>query len=348
MQNKTGIVIDNRFLEHKIMDYHPENPQRLESIYKGINENIISENLVRIKTRLATKDEIALIHDPEYIDEIESYLDLPPRRLDADTYLSEKSPEIAKLAVGGVLNLVDEVISGNINNGFALVRPPGHHAEKDRAMGFCIYNNIAIGAKYAIKKYGLERIAIIDWDLHHGNGTQNSFYEDSNVLYFSIHQYPHYPGTGSYLEKGVGNGEGFNINIPLSSGHGDVDYCNLFDEIIGPVCNEFKPQLIMVSAGFDIYYYDPLGGMKVTRNGFGAITSKIISIAENSCEGRLIHVLEGGYDLVGLAGGVVEVLNKMLASDKKINILESDKSWDLHNIINKVKQVHKNYWDSIL
>ncbi|MBI5199869.1 MAG: histone deacetylase [Nitrospirae bacterium] len=339
----TGIIMDNRYLEHKAAFHHPENPQRLEAIYKGIKENEIFEKLLLIEPRIADKEEIALIHDYQYIDEIESYAG-SQKMLDADTYLSERSPEIARLAAGGLLNLVDAVISGRITNGFALIRPPGHHAEKDRAMGFCIYNNIAIGARYAMARYCLERIAIIDWDLHHGNGTQNAFYADPGVLYFSIHQYPHYPGTGAFSEIGTGKGEGFNINIPLSSGHGDADYCLIFDEIISPVCREFQPQLIMVSAGFDIYFMDPLGGMQVTEKGFGAITSKIISIADDLCAGNLICVLEGGYNLEGLAQGTIEVLNKMVTGEKKIEISERGISSDLPEIIKKVKQSHKGYW----
>ena len=218
---KTGIIKDPLYLEHTADDYHPESPHRLETIYSMLEEKDMAGKFVAIKPREATREELGYIHTAEYISRVASTKTRSKVMLDPDTYTSPGSWEAAILAAGGVLELIDNLMEKKIDNGFAFLRPPGHHAEADRAMGFCLFNNIAIGAKYAIEKYNLDRILIIDWDIHHGNGTQRSFYNDPQVLYFSTHQYPYYPGTGNYDEIGTGYGRGYTINVPLKHGCGE-------------------------------------------------------------------------------------------------------------------------------
>ena len=305
---KTGIVRDNRYLEHDTGGYHVENPQRLVHIYRALDD--LDGLFVDIPPRAATREEITAVHDPEYVDRIAATAGKEPHHLDADTVTSPKTYEVSLLAAGGVLAAIDAVM-GDLANAFALVRPPGHHAEGDRAMGFCIFNNVAIGARYARSKHGLERILIVDWDLHHGNGTQHTFYTDPHVLYFSTHQYPYYPGTGHYTEIGEGEGKGYTVNCPLSPGYGDADYANILRHCLRPIALAYQPQLILVSAGFDIYHRDPLGGMAVTEKGFARLTDIIMEIAHTVCEGRMVMTLEGGYHLEGQARSVKEVVTRM-------------------------------------
>lgn len=341
-----GIVRDEIFLEHITDDYHPENPNRLKYIYTMLN-SIDKEGITYTPPRVATHDEIALIHDHAYIASIAATEGKMQRRLDPDTVTSPKSYEAACLAAGGVLQLADMLFSSEIQNGFALVRPPGHHAERNRAMGFCLFNNIAIGARYLEKRYGLKRIVIVDFDLHHGNGTQHSFYGDSSILYFSTHQYPYYPGTGWYNETGEGNGKGYTINIPLSHGMGDDDYEYVFREVLIPITDQYKPEAVLVSAGFDSYYNDPLGGMSVTEGGFATMTKILLEIADKHCNGKVICALEGGYDLNGLATSVKAVTmelkgTSMFTPDKKIN-----PSNEIQETVDKVKQVLRPFWGEL-
>ncbi len=305
---KTGIVRDERYLEHETGSYHVENPERLLHIYKALDD--LQGFFVEVPPRQATQQEVTAVHDPGYVASIAATAGGPMRHLDPDTVVSPKSYEVALLAAGGLLAAIDAVMEG-LDNAFAFIRPPGHHAERNRAMGFCIFNNVAIGARYALSKYGLERVLIADWDLHHGNGTQRTFYSDPHVLYFSTHQYPYYPGTGHYTEIGEGEGRGFTVNVPLSAGQDDVDYANIFKHILRPIALAYRPQLILVSAGFDIYFQDPLGGMNVTERGFARLTDIVMDIAQTVCEGKFVITLEGGYNLQGLAGSVKEVVSVM-------------------------------------
>jgi len=304
---QTGIVKDKRYLEHETGSYHVENPQRLAYIYRELAE--LKGLFVEIPPRAATRQEIIAVHDPAYVDRIAATAG-HALHLDADTVTSPQSYAVSLLAAGGVLVAIDAVMDG-LTNAFALVRPPGHHAERDRAMGFCIFNNVAIGAHYALSKHKMERVLIIDWDLHHGNGTQHAFYADPRVLYFSTHQYPFYPGTGHYTEIGEGKGRGYTVNVPLSPGCGDADYANIMRHCLRPIALEYEPQLILVSAGFDIYHRDPLGGMAVTDKGFARLTDIIMEIADTVCEGRVVMTLEGGYNLEGEALAVKEVVRQM-------------------------------------
>jgi len=307
MSKPTGIVRDKRFLEHTLGSGHVESPLRLEAVY-GILEKDRPADLENIPARPATPDELGLIHTPDYIALIEGTSGRGPVRLDPDTSASARTWEAARLAAGGVLEAADAVLRGDVRNAFALVRPPGHHAEAGRAMGFCIFNNVALAAEHLIRRRGLGRVLIADWDLHHGNGTQHSFYDRADVLYFSTHQFPYYPGTGHWTEAGTGEGEGRTVNIPLSPGKTDGDYHYIYRTVLGSIARQFRPEFILVSAGFDIFGGDPLGGMDVSPGGFGALAAEILSLAGEICRGRVLFALEGGYSLPGLREGVKQVL----------------------------------------
>ncbi len=307
---KTGIVRDNRYMEHFMGEGHPECPERLEAIYQMLDQDM-KDILVNVPVREAEESELLYVHSPHYIDHIAATEGVDLTYLDADTQASAGSYRAALLAAGGVCEAVRMVDAGEIDNAFALVRPPGHHAEKSRAMGFCIFNNAAIAAMYARKDLGYDRVLIVDWDVHHGNGTQHSFYRDSSILYFSTHQYPHYPGTGSYGEAGAGEGEGYTLNIPLPTGYSDGDFVSIYNRVLKPVALEYKPDLILVSAGFDIYYKDPLSSMNVTPDGFAGLTRLLMDLADECCKGRLVITLEGGYHINGQRDSVKAVLQEL-------------------------------------
>jgi acetoin utilization deacetylase AcuC-like enzyme len=311
MSRKTGIVQDTRYLSHVVGFGHPESPERLVAIYEMLALPDMADKFIQIPARPATIDELAMVHRRSYIDLVADTAGRSFTSLDPDTATSAESFTAALLAAGGLLNAIDSVISGRVDNAFALVRPPGHHAEDRGAMGFCLFNNVAIGALHAINKHHLQRVLIVDWDLHHGNGTQHSFYEDPRVLYFSTHQYPYYPGTGDLKENGHGAGLGYTINVPLRTGADNGLYADIFRKLLQPVALQFKPELILVSAGFDIYAEDPLGGMEVTTEGFAGLTRVLMNIADACCRGRLVMTLEGGYHIQGQAAAVKKVLQEM-------------------------------------
>ena len=348
--NKTGIVRDEKFMEHRLGAYHPESHKRLEALYDMLEENDMSGNFVDTPRTWATKDDLALIHSRDYIQLIASTQGKEPQFLDADTSTSAGSYEAACLAAGGLCKAVSMVMEGDLDNGFALVRPPGHHAEWNRAMGFCLFNNVAIAANFARKNYGVERVLIVDWDLHHGNGTQHSFEEDPSVLYFSTHQYPYYPGTGAFEEIGRGEGRGYTINVPLSTGHGNGEYAALLEQVLMPVASDYHPELILVSAGFDTYEYDPLGGMEVTPEGFAALTRALMRMAEADCGGRLVMTLEGGYHLGGLRESVKAVLKELSGSsntDFEDMARKADQS-KMSYLLSRIEKVHGNMWKGLL
>lgn len=347
---KIGIIKSNEYLKHQMGAFHPESPNRLKVIYEMIEKNfpINSDNspFVFINPRKATKQELMLIHTSPYITAIEKTQNKERVILDPDTSTCPETYNVACLAVGGVLEAIDRIMKGEIKNAFALIRPPGHHAEADRAMGFCFFNNIAIGAEYLIQKYKLKRVLIVDWDLHHGNGTQNAFYFRSDVLYFSTHQFPYYPGTGKENEVGSGNGEGYIVNVPLSPGKNDKDFLYIFQNILRPIAEQFKPEFILVSCGFDICEGDPLGGMKVTSQGFGVLALELKKIAEKLCKGRLLLVLEGGYSLNCLREGVKEIL-KVLSGQVKSYKINGNISPELKKEIESIIKVQSKYWKFI-
>ncbi|HOP85219.1 MAG TPA: histone deacetylase [Syntrophorhabdaceae bacterium] len=339
---KTGIVREDIYMEHVMDYYHPESPERLKHIYSMLEE-IGPENIERIPARDATHEEIAYVHDVSYIESI-SATKGKSVRLDPDTSTSPKSYEAALKAVGGLLRLIDAVMEGKVDNGFALIRPPGHHAERNRAMGFCLFNNIAIGARYLEKKYNIKRIIIVDFDLHHGNGTQHSFYRDATVLYFSTHQYPYYPGTGWIEETGEGEGRGYTVNVPFSYGMDDDDYMHAFKEVLVPITDMYKPEFILVSAGFDAHYKDPLGGMKVTEKGYAMMTRIMLDLAKKHCNGRIIYALEGGYGLEGLKNSVKAVIQELRGINAFDEYKQDAPSNEAVKIVERLKKTLSPYW----
>jgi acetoin utilization deacetylase AcuC-like enzyme len=347
----TGIVRDNRYLDHVANTYHPESHQRLEVLYRMLQETEMKGKFIEVQPRMATREELELIHVPRYIQLVASTAGQACTMLDPDTYACSKSYETAKLAAGGTLVAVDRVLGGELDNAFAFVRPPGHHAESNRAMGFCLFNNVAIAAGYALKTHKLRKALIIDWDLHHGNGTQHSFYERADVLYFSTHQFPYYPGTGYVNEVGSGTGKGFTVNVPLSPGPGDAEYMQIFEDILEPIAMEYKPDIVFVSAGFDIYYQDPLGGMQVTPEGFANLAKIVLEFARETCKGKVVFVLEGGYHLDGLRDSVKNVLKTMrgdiLAGGRDENIRKGVDHRMMDAIIKKVKEAQKPFWKNL-
>ncbi|HUV82830.1 MAG TPA: histone deacetylase [archaeon] len=305
---KVGFVYHADFLKHDIGS-HPENAGRLVAIMNGLEKTGLIDSLIRIEPILANIEQIRYIHSSDYIQMVKDFssIGMP---LDPDTPTLEHSFKTALLAAGGVIAAVDAVIGG-LDSVFALVRPPGHHAEPDRGMGFCLFNNVAIAARYA-QAQGLEKVLIVDWDVHHGNGTQKAFYEDDSVLYFSIHQSPHFPGTGKINEIGSGKGEGFTINVPLPQGAEDADYLYVFEKVLLPISRKFRPDIILVSAGQDGHRDDPLAGMNLTSEGYALMTGVVQSLAEELSGGRLILALEGGYNHKALADSVISIFLALL------------------------------------
>ena len=346
---KTGIVRDPRYLDHVMDPFHPESPERLVSLYDMLDERDMRGQYVPVETRLASHDEISMVHARHYIDLVAATAGKVHTYLDPDTSTCPDSYETALLAAGGMMNAVDAVMEGTARNAFALVRPPGHHAEAGRAAGFCIFNNVAIGACHAMKKYGLRRILIVDWDLHHGNGTQRTFYDDRRVLYFSTHQYPFYPGTGSLNETGRGEGLGYTINVPLRRGPGDGEFVRIFRRILEPVASACEPELVLLSAGFDIHFQDPLGGMNVRPSGFAALTRVLMNIADRHCRGRFAVTLEGGYHIDGMTQSVKAVLKEMkdetVKSDAVLAELEDKADPSIDKVIHAVIQQIKPAWN---
>lgn len=345
MKKKVGIVKDKIFLAHYSEFPHPENPERLLSINQMIDNNELLKDVFIIAPREATFDEVSLIHSPQYIRKVQDTQNFNFSTLDSDTYATKSTYKTALIASGSLIDCVKKVVIGELDSAFAFLRPPGHHAEKDRAMGFCIFNNIAIAAEFAVNKLGLQKVAVVDFDIHHGNGTQNSFWDTDEVLYISTHQYPYYPGTGSLSEVGSGKGKGFTVNIPLPVGFGDPEFTAIFREIIYPVLEEYKPSLILVSAGFDIYESDPLGSMKVTDQGFCNIGNILRAAAEKVSNGKIIYVLEGGYSPIGLAEGSKNIL-KTLLNDKVPSDFPKTKTVpeDSRKTIKMIKENIQTYW----
>ncbi len=348
--SKTLVLKDERCLNHITRSGHPESPKRLEAIYEKLKDDDIRGKFSEIKPRVATKEEISLNHSMEYIEKIENTAGKHFINLDPDTNTSEGSWQASILAAGAVMTGIDKILDKSANNGFAIIRPPGHHAEMSRAMGFCLFNNIAIGARYLIENHGLKRILIVDWDIHHGNGTQNSFYNSPEVLYFSTHQFPYFPGTGRFEETGEKDGKGYTVNVPLSGGQGDGDFLRILREILQPVAEEYNPQFILVSAGYDTYQHDPLGTMNVTPEGFFLMTKFLKHLAEKQCDGRLLLSLEGGYHVEGIAESVKCTLRGL--SDEETDISsdmesrEEDRVSDsnIESTIEKVRKIHSENW----
>ncbi len=299
---KTGLVADPAMCLHLTGPRHPERPARYSAVIDRLEVLGLRDVLTNITPRKATEDEVALAHTHSYISLVTS--EIAQRRDElstGDTAISEHSLDAALLAAGCGLAAVDQVFSGTVNNAFCVVRPPGHHASAARGMGFCLFNNVAIAARYAQKKFGAERIAIVDWDVHHGNGTQDIFYEDGSVLFFSTHQSPWYPWTGATGETGEGPGAGLTVNCPLPAGAGRLEIQDAFTHELLPKLANFKPDLILISAGFDSRVDDPLGEFTLSDEDFGFLTLLLLEAADKHSAGRIVSMLEGGYRLSGLA-----------------------------------------------
>jgi acetoin utilization deacetylase AcuC-like enzyme len=295
------LVHSERFVEHQTPPGHPERPERAE-VLDAVASRWRARGLEIVAPREATHEQLARIHDEGYLRLIASTRGRAVK-LDPDTYTSPESQEVALLAAGAALDAVERVMSGSRHAAVAMVRPPGHHAERDRAMGFCLYNNVAVAAAHA-RTLGADKVAIVDYDVHHGNGTQHLFEADPRVLYISTHQYPYYPGTGAATEIGAGAGQGFTVNLPLEAGAVAEDFQLAFATVILPVLRQFAPDLLLVSAGFDAHEDDPLGGLRLTADAFRAMTMELRAVAEECCRGRIVCVTEGGYDLRALAASL--------------------------------------------
>jgi acetoin utilization deacetylase AcuC-like enzyme len=339
-----GYVYNPIYLKHDT-GQHVENAQRLEAIISHLEQTGLKSQLTLIEPRPASVEELALVHQKQYIEEVQEVARKGGGWLDPDTVMSPDSYEVALYAAGGLIRAVEAVMDGEVTSAFALVRPPGHHATSRRAKGFCLFNNIAIATQHVLARYKLERILIIDFDVHHGNGTQEAFYDNPRVMYISTHEYPFYPGTGSIEETGSGTAQGTTINIPLPAGCGDNEYMQVFEQVIVPAARWFNPQLILVSAGYDSYWADPLAMMQVSVTGFGQMARIIKGLADELCGGRLVFTLEGGYDLNALAASVKATFDILLGGTNIDDPLgQSPHSFGALNIdrlIGSIKEIHK-------
>ena len=339
---KTGIIQDDLFLQHDTGTFHPERQERLISIKEGLRVYPHKDKLLQLKPRLASEAELQLIHPPSYIRNIQATVGKPSTQLDPDTVASAMSYGVARYAAGSLLALIDAVFAGEIGNGFAFVRPPGHHAEPDRPMGFCLFSNAAIGAAYALQKYKLSKVLVVDFDVHHGNGTQKAFYQRSDVLYVSTHQFPLYPGTGDFPEIGSGAGAGFTVNFPLPARTGDATYNLIFEKAVVPIAESYRPDFVLVSAGYDAHIDDPLAGMEVTPSGFGGISQTLVSLAEKLCGGKVVFLLEGGYDLKGLQESALKSLDVLTGQKGQAQSWNPDLAFEA--VLEKSRKTLGSYW----
>jgi acetoin utilization deacetylase AcuC-like enzyme len=339
---KPLVVIDQGYLKHLPGESHPERPERIQALL-NLAGALDKQRFELASPRAATRADVESTHGADHVRLVESTSKHNRYALDGDTITCRDSFGVALLAVGGFLTLLDAIASKQSSNGFALVRPPGHHALRDHAMGFCLFNTMAIGAEYLKRVHGAKKILIMDWDVHHGNGTQAAFYDDPTVLFISTHQFPFYPGSGAVHETGVAAGEGFTLNVPLPAGCTDAEYLQVFQDIVLPAGEKFQPDWILVSAGFDPHRRDPLGGMNVTEEGFGAMAGLLLALANRFAGGRIAFLLEGGYDLAGLRDSVAAVLAAMQTQVPPpaghLPLAESR----IEPVIRRILQVHEKY-----
>lgn len=312
----TAYLTDKSYTQHDFPG-HPEHAGRIEAVWKQLGASGLSEQLLQISPAAANDEQILAVHTQQHLRRLIAVARGERTvRLDPDTYALPVSLDVARLAAGAVIGAVDAVLAAQADNALAIVRPPGHHATADRAMGFCLLNNVAIAARHAQSARGIERVLILDYDVHHGNGTNDIFYADPSVCFISIHQSPFYPGTGALDETGGGAGRGYTLNIPLAGGHGDASYRRLFEEVVRPAVERFEPDLMLISAGFDAHWVDPLASMQLTLGGYDHLARECIGLAERLCNGRIVFVMEGGYDLSALANGWVNIARALLGQDE--------------------------------
>ncbi len=350
---RTAIFRNKLFVEHDPGFDHIDSPDRMRTLFSSLDSLPERQNFIEPSFSNISRKTLLLNHSESLVDMVAATAEKMYSVLDADTFTSKKSYEAACFAAGALSTGVDLLFNKEIDNGFALVRPAGHHAEKEKSMGFCLFNNVALAAHHAIEKYGVKKIFIVDWDVHHGNGTQSSFYDTDKIFFVSIHQSPLYPGTGDINETGVGKGEGYTINIPLPGGQGDTEYANIFNTIVVPLAHQYEPDLILVSAGFDAHYKDDISSMRLTGPGFGYMARALVTLAEHFCGGKILVSLEGGYNLEGLKEGVFAVMSELtgvkldtplpICLDREIEKqLKAERS--IHPAIERVRDVAKNYW----
>jgi len=338
-------VTHPRYPEHNLPG-HPEHAGRIRAVWGEMDASGLGTRMKRLEAPLADEDLILAVHTPEYI-EILRWIDNTKQErvhLDPDTYGGPTVYAISRLSTGGVVLAVDEVLGGHAANGLAAVRPPGHHAMPGYAMGFCILGNVPIAARHAQKAYGVERVMIVDYDVHHGNGTEVMFYDDNCVLFISTHQSPFYPGTGAVTDTGSDKGKGFTINIPLAAGHGDASFKALYEEIVWPAAERFQPQFILVSAGFDSHWTDPIAGMRLSLTGYAHLTRELIKMAERFCDGKIVFAMEGGYNLEALSHGISNIGYALLGEDTVSDPLgppqDGSPEPDVRPMIAQIKQIH--------
>jgi acetoin utilization deacetylase AcuC-like enzyme len=338
----TVVIEDARYGDHRAPEGHPERAVRLAAVHAAIAG--YEDRLERIPARPATPEEILRVHSRPHLERVAEAARAAPQLLDPDTFVSSASLDVALLAAGAAIDLARRVLSGRATAGLAAVRPPGHHAESRRAMGFCLFNNVAVAARALQAEDGVERILILDWDVHHGNGTQHLFEDDPTVLYASTHQFPFYPGTGAAHEAGRDAGTGFTLNVPMPAGCGDVEYLGALQRTLVPVARTFRPEIILVSCGFDAHREDPLGGMDLTRAGFRGMTALVRALADDLCGGRLALVLEGGYAAAGLREGTEAVLEALVpeAPLPPHPAVKSGTSATLDALVGRVAAVHRS------
>jgi acetoin utilization deacetylase AcuC-like enzyme len=343
MDPRLLLARDRRFREHVAPQAHPERPERLDAIDQALLG--LAARFRDAELRSATDEEILRVHSDRHLAVLRN-LEGQTAQIDSDTYVSARSLQVARLAAGSTVDLALRVAQGEARCAFALIRPPGHHAERSGSMGFCLINNVAVAVEALRQETGIERIAVVDWDVHHGNGTQDIFETERDVLFLSLHQFPFYPGTGALGEQGRGAGEGSTVNLPMPAGCGDAEYGTAFQELVTPILCEFGPEIVLVSAGFDAHERDPLASMQVTTQGFASLAARLRALAEEACNGRMLLVLEGGYDLEALGEAVAAVL-QVLGNEEC-----SPADFPLptprgHELVARFLETHARYWHSL-